>query len=158
MTRIIRKPAVHALWLAAVVSVAACAKKDDTATMAADTSTGAVMAPAAPAASMLSVGDIDLGRSLKGNEIGDKTDDFKPNETVHAVVHTDGSASNASVTARWTFEDGQVVEEKTQTVSPTGAALHHFTVSKPSGWPKGKYTLHVLVNGAEQKTKDFEVK
>ncbi|MEJ7810113.1 MAG: hypothetical protein WKG32_06800 [Gemmatimonadaceae bacterium] len=158
MTGIIRRSSMHALWLAAAVSLAACAKKDDTATMAADTSTGAVMAPAAPATSMLSVGDIDIGRSLKGNEIGDKTDDFKPNETVHAVVHTDGSASNASVTARWTFQDGQVVDEKTETVSPMGAATHHFMVAKPSGWPKGKYTLHVLVNGAEQKTKDFEVK
>jgi hypothetical protein len=28
---------------------------------------------------------------------------------------------------------------------------------KPGGWPKGKYTLHVLINGAEVRTTDVTV-
>ena len=150
-------------WMAAaalVASAAACKKADtanttDTATAA---STGTVDQPAGTA---LRVTDVDLGRSMAGDTaIADKTTDFKPNETIHAVVRHEGAATGATLAARWTFQDGQVVDEKTETVSPTGtnAAYTHFMISKPSGWPKGKYTLHVLLNGTEVQSKDFEVK
>ena len=84
----------------------------------------------------------------------------RTDKTIHAVVKTEGAASGATITARWTFQDGQVVNEKSETISPTGTRTDytHFMISKPSGWPVGKYTLHVLVNGNEVEKKDFEVK
>ena len=50
------------------------------------------------------------------------------------------------------------MSESTETISPTGDAYTEFHVFKPSGWPAGKYTVHVLVNGQEVQTKDFTVK
>jgi hypothetical protein len=73
-------------------------------------------------------------------------------------VRTTGAASNAMITARWTFQDGQVVDERSETISPTGDALTTFFIAQPGGLPKGNYTLSVLVNGAEAQKKEFEVK
>ena len=88
-------------------------------------------------------------------EIGD----FAPADTIHAVVKHEGAATDVRITARWTFQDGQVVDERTETVSPsgTGAAYTHFMISKPGGWPVGDYTLTILVNGQEVESEDFEV-
>jgi hypothetical protein len=131
-----------------------CSKKD-AATV--DTTTAMAPAPGAPAA--LSVVDVDMGRHIDADKkISDKTDDFAPTDTIYASVHTSGSAANQTVLGRWTFQDGQTVDEHSQSISPTGDAYTEFHIVKPSGWPKGKYTLHVLVNGAEARTKDVTVK
>lgn len=145
------------VMVGAAALTAACSKKeapaDTTAAMA-----PATAAPAAPAAAF-SVGDIDMGRHLAPDKsISDKTDDFAPSDTIYASIHSTGAGTNQVMMARWTFQDGQTVDEHSQTISPTGDANTEFHIVKPSGWPKGKYTLHVLVNGAEVKTKDVTVK
>lgn len=40
----------------------------------------------------------------------------------------------------------------------TLAARTEFHISKPDGWPEGKYHLVIMLNGATAGTKDFEVK
>jgi len=55
------------------------------------------------------------------------------------------------------YQDGQIVDESTQTIAPTGAARTEFHISKPDGWPAGKYKLEVLLNGTSAGTKDFDV-
>lgn len=121
---------------------------------------GAVVPPATstqPAA--LQVADVKLGNKLDANkQVSNTTDTFTPRDTIFASVHTTGTAQNAQVVARWTFQDGQTVNERTESVSPTGDAYTEFHIAKPSGWPAGKYTLHVLLNGQEVQTKDFTVK
>jgi hypothetical protein len=104
------------------------------------------------------VSQVTIGRSLNASKaISDATDSFKPNDTIYASVATDGSAATATLKARWTFQDGQVVDESTQTIAPSGPATTEFHISKPDGWPAGKYKLEVLVNGSSAATKDFEV-
>jgi hypothetical protein len=71
---------------------------------------------------------------------------------------TEGSAPSKTITARWTFEDGQVVNEETQTISPSGPAVTEFHITKATPWPAGKYKVEILVDGASAGTKDFEVK
>ena len=150
-------------WLAAAALVAttgAC-KRGDTDT-AADTATATSAGTIEqPAATGLRVTAVDIGRSMAGDTaIADKTDDFRPNDTIHAVVRHEGAASGATLTARWTFQDGQVVSERSETISPTGtrAEYTHFMINKPGGWPRGKYTLRVLLNGTEVESEEFEVK
>jgi uncharacterized protein YfaS (alpha-2-macroglobulin family) len=89
--------------------------------------------------------------------VANQSDSFTARDTIYASIHTTGSAPNTNLTARWTFQDGQVVDERSETISPNGDAYTEFHISKPSGWPAGKYTLHVLVNGQETQTKDFTV-
>lgn len=115
-------------------------------------------ASAEAVAERLDVQEIRLGNAIGAdNRVTTETDDFRPTETVYASVRTVGSAPSATLVARWTFEDGQVVDEETQTISPEGSATTQFHVSKPSGWPVGNYKLTVLLDGREVGTKDFEV-
>ena len=102
---------------------------------------------------------VDLGKNIgTDKQVTERIDTFKPNDTIYASIHTKGSSSNTSLGARWTFQDGQVVDERTTNIAPTGDTYTEFHITKPSGWPEGKYTLHVLLNGQEVQTKDFEVK
>jgi hypothetical protein len=104
------------------------------------------------------VSQVDIGRSLTADKaINDKTDSFKPTETIYASIATEGTAQAAALKARWTYQDGQAVDESTQTIAPTGQARTEFHISKPGGWPAGKYKLEVFLNGAPVSTKDFQV-
>jgi hypothetical protein len=139
--------AILALTLATVLS-AACTKSRENpgTTGTSGTSVG------------VRVSHIDLGRSLAADKTIDSSiDSFKPNDTIYASIATEGSAPTTTLKARWTYQDGQIVNESTQTIAPTGDARTEFHVSKPDGWPAGKYKLEVLVNGASAATKDFEV-
>jgi hypothetical protein len=156
---------ISILAAASALLLGACGRGDDADTTAdADTATTAApgqVAPPATDAGTLRVTEVELGRSMRGDTaVADETDDFTPRDTIHAIVRHEGAATGARITARWTFEDGQVVDERTETVSPSGAgaAFTHFMVSKASPWPAGKYTLRILVNGTEVETEEFEVK
>jgi len=151
-----RSTRVQLLALALAVGAAACAKKDDATTTTAggtvDTS-GAIATPA------FKVADVNLGRSIDAEKkIKDGTKEFHVRDTIYASVKTEGSATGANLTARWTFQDGQVVEEQTQTINATGDAVTEFHLTKATAWPKGTYKLTILLNGAPVETEDFEVK
>jgi hypothetical protein len=156
MLRHIRSTLGSTLALAAILSAGACGKKNDAPNDTTRVSTGS-MDTTAPS---LRVSDLSLGKSIGADKkIKDGEGSFSPRDTIYASVTTNGSAPSATLVARWMFQDGQLVQEQQQTVAPTGGdAVTEFHISKPSGWPKGKYTLHVLLNGAQVQAKDFEVK
>ena len=106
------------------------------------------------------VTDVELGNAIGPDKriSGKEHHDFKPGDVIYATVATEGAANNAILTARWTYEDGQTIEETSQTLSPTGPATTEFHISKPGGWPEGKYKVEVLLNGAHAKTEEFKVK
>ena len=105
------------------------------------------------------VSQIDVGRSLAADKtVNANTNSFKPNDTIYASIATEGTAAApATLKARWTYQDGQVVDESTQMIAPTGNARTEFHISKPDGWPAGKYKLEVFLNGSSAGTKDVEV-
>ena len=146
--------------LAAALALAACGgDRDDTATV--DTGLGTAPPATAPAAGDLRVTEVDLGRAMVGDTaVVEDIDDFAPTDTIHAVVRHEGAASGATITARWTFQDGQVVDERSETVTAAagGTAYTHFMISKATPWPTGNYTLRILVNGNEVESEDFEIK
>jgi hypothetical protein len=121
--------------------------------------TGSTTTAGGAVADAIEVVEVDLGKGIQSDKtIRDETDDFTQRDTVFASVRTRGSADNATITARWTFQDGQVVDERTETISPTGETNTEFHISQANGLPKGKYTLSVLLNGVEAQKKEFEVK
>jgi hypothetical protein len=134
-----------------VAAVAGCKKKENS-TVGADSS----LVANEPA---FRVQNIDLGKSVGTDKrVVASTDNFGTRDTVYASVMTEGSAPSKTITARWTFEDGQVVNEETQTISPSGPAVTEFHITKATPWPAGKYKVEILVDGASAGTKDFEVK
>jgi hypothetical protein len=135
------------------LAIGSCSKKSETETPATSTS----VTP--PPAAAVSVTAVELGRSVGGDKrIVDATQEFKPNDTIYASVLTTGSAPGTVVKARWTFQDGQVVNESEETIAATADAATEFHISKPDGWPAGKYQVEILLNGSPVQTKQFEVK
>ena len=104
------------------------------------------------------VTEVTLGRSIDGDKaIADRTESFKPNDTIYASVATDGSSPSATLRAKWTFEDSQIVDESTRTIAPNTLERTEFHISKPNGWPAGKYKVEVFLNDQAAGTKSFEV-
>jgi hypothetical protein len=130
---------------------AGCGRKDSGST--ADTGSRTEVASA------VRVSDVKLGRAIGADKrLTEETDDFRPTDVIYAVVETQGSGSPAALQARWTYEDGQVVDESRQNISAAGGDFTEFHISKPSGWPKGKYQVEILLNGQSVETEDFQVK
>lgn len=155
--------AVAAALVASLV-LAGCKKKEETVAM---TPPPMASEPAPmPAATMpsastapLSVIAVDLGNAVDSdNKITHPMSTFGTGDTLYASVTTDGMASNAPLTATWTYQDGQQVGTETKTLSTGGPATTEFHASKPGGWPAGKYKVEVSLNGAVVQSRDFEVK
>ncbi len=139
----------------AFAAVAACSKESKES--AGDVVPGAA-APAPTATPTVAVADVEVGNAAANARITNKTDNFKATDTVYTSVHTTGTSNSSTLMARWTFEDGQVVDESSQPIAPTGEAWTEFHISKPGGLPKGKYKVEVFLDNKSAGTKDFEVK
>ena len=114
--------------------------------------------PAAPQAVAFSVTRVDVGNAIGADKkVTAPSVSFKPTDTIYASISSEGAAANVALSARWTFEDGQLVNEATQTIAPTGPAVTEFHIAKPDGWPKGKYKLEVSANGKPAGAAQFTV-
>jgi hypothetical protein len=136
--------------IATIAGTAACDKRQ--------TAQGATRESATEDAG-LTVSSVKLGRSLNPDgTVKDNTDNFKPGETVYAVVETKGNQTG-TIQARWTFQDGQVVAESSQPIAPSGTeARTEFHIVKPDGLPVGRYRVEISVNGRVVESEEFEVK
>ena len=162
MTRILRSAIAGATAVLALTTAACGGKDDDVATIdtTAGTTPSAAPPPGGAAATGLRVTDVALGKAMRGDTaVVDDIDDFARTDTVHAVVKHEGAATDARITARWTFQDGQVVDERSETVTAAAGApaYTHFMISKATPWPTGNYTLRVLVNGTEVESEEFAI-
>lgn len=109
----------------------------------------------APAPAALSVTTVDLGTAVGAdNRVTAPMTTFARRDTIHASVASDGAAGN--LTAKWSMGD-KIVDTQDKAV-PAGPQVTEFSVSKPDGWPVGKYKLEISSNGTVVQTREFEVK
>ena len=108
--------------------------------------------------SVVRVTDVSLGRAIGSDKaVTDSTDKFRPTDTIYASVATDGTVPSATLRAKWTYQDGQTVDDTSRSIAPTGRERTEFHIAKPDGWPAGKYKVEVSLNGEPKETKTFEV-
>jgi hypothetical protein len=142
-------------------ALTACAKKEEPAPRPAATAPAAaapVPAAAAPKPSF-ALSSIDLGKEIGADKkVTEPATVFSPADTIYASVATIGASPGVTLKARWTYEDGQVVNESSQTIAPAGPAVTEFHIAKASGWPTGKYQVAIDGGGAASGTKSFEVR
>lgn len=113
---------------------------------------------AAPQAAVFHVTRVDLGNAIGADKkVTAPSVSFKPSDTIYASIASEGASANVSLSARWTFEDGQLVSEATQSIAPSGPAVTEFHISKADGWPAGKYKLEVSANGKPAGAAQFTV-
>jgi hypothetical protein len=135
-----------------VITALACGRSETSA----PASPPAVSAPA-PAAQ--SVRGIELGTALGADgRVTAPASSFAPGDTIYVSVLTEGQPAGATLSARWTYEDGQVVSEGRETLASPGRAATEFHIAKPDGWPAGRYRVEIALNGEPAVAHDFEVR
>lgn len=130
-----------------------------------DRDTGAADSPAAAATptptTTEATATIDVGKRIGADKrVTETTSTFSANDTMFVSVLTDNTPAGATLTAKWTFEDGQVVDSLSQSVAaPTMGtqSVTEFHVTKPSGWPAGRYTVEVWLDGRSLGTREITV-
>jgi hypothetical protein len=164
-----RQPLILAASLAAMLALSACGKTDESAAPAPSATPPAATAPApapsatapmamnnAPAA--VTFGSVELGSTVDAsNKILASGTSFAPTDTIYASVDTSGSG-NATLAAKWTYQDGQTVHEDSKTLNAMGPETTAFMISKPGGFAAGNYKVEISLNGSQVASKDFTVK
>ena len=157
----------HVLIAAALgtVALAGCKKKDAAVvTPPAAPATVAAPMPAPMPTATASVTAVDLGTTAGADmKITAPTTTFKPKDTIIAAISTTTGDAAASVPGKlgvkWTHVDSnQTVHEESKDVNFSGAGVTDFQISKPDGWPLGKYRVEVSLDGNVVQTRDFEVR
>jgi hypothetical protein len=165
MQRVRLPLSVIALGLSGALVLAACGKKEEAptpppaaSTPPATTTPSTSATPTMPSTAAVTVTSVDLGTAVGADQkVTTPSTQFGTKDTIYAAVSTDGAASNAALAAKWTFQDGQTVNESSQTIAPTGPAVTTFHISKPDGWPAGNYKVEISLNGSAVSSKDFTV-
>jgi len=145
-----------AVALCATVLAAACAKKEAQ-TPAVDS---ASFAPPIPAPS---VSAIELGRALgTNNTISVAASTFGTRDTIYVSVTAQNALPSSSLTAKWTFQTGQLVDSTTQALARTDArnttTVTEFHITKKTPWPAGSYKVELWLDGVSVGSRDFQVK
>lgn len=160
---------LHLAMLAVLIGSAAivgCKKKEEPAPMPPVASEPAATAPAPmpAAAATASVTGVDLGNAVGADmRVAAPMGTFAPKDTIYAAVMTATSDPAASVAgklgAKWTHVDSnQVVHEDSKDMTFAGDGVTDFQISKPDGWPTGKYKVEIMLDGNVVQTREFEVR
>lgn len=161
-------PVILAASLAAALMLGGCNKHDDSTAQVPsapppDISTPAVppttTMPAAEAgASQVTLSSVQLGSTIDANnKIVASGDTFAPRDSIYAEVDTAGSGQ-ATLAAKWSYQDGQTVHEDSKTLDASGAQTTVFMINRPSGFPAGNYKVDISLDGRQVASKDFSVK
>jgi hypothetical protein len=104
------------------------------------------------------VTEVQLGKTLGPDKrVQEPAEQFSTKDVIFASVVTEGTAPAAELTARWTFQDGQVVNETKRSIAPAAKEITEFSIQKPDGWPVGQYTVAILLDGKPVESKTFKV-
>jgi len=158
---------LHTAMLAAMLGSAAlvgCKKKEEPAVMPPVASDTMPMPAPAPMAATAMVNGVDLGNAVGADmRVTAPMSAFAPSDTIYAAVSTGTSEPAASVAgklgAKWTHVDSnQVVHEESKDLNLAGDGVTDFQISKPGGWPTGKYKVEIMLDGAVVQTREFAVR
>ena len=159
---------LHMALLAAMIGSAAlvgCKKKEEPAPLPPVASEPMPTTPApAPMPATASVSAVDLGNAVGADmRVTAPMSSFAPKDTIYAAVSTASSDPAASVPGKlgvkWTHVDSnQIVHEESRDINFTGSGVTDFQISRPDGWPTGKYKVEVMLDGTVVQTREFDVK
>ncbi len=139
----------------AAFTLVACGRPDNREAEADEESV--TVAPPAPR-----VSTIELGKQAGANlRVTEASSSFGTRDTVFLAVVTNNAANDSRLSARWTFQDGAVIDSSGQNIARdagTTTAVTQFRLVQEQGWPVGTYTVDVWLNDSPVGTRQFEVK
>jgi hypothetical protein len=119
---------------------------------------GEMPAPTPPATAPVATARLQIGKGVDENKnITGATTTFGTRDTIYVAVRTEDAPPGARLTAKWTFQDGQVVEESSETLATGGSGVTEFHITKPTAWPAGTYRVEVMMNGQVVGAQQFTV-
>lgn len=142
--------------LAGAVALAGCNRDPEPATPmtppAASTDPSPAMGPApametGPVMTGTTVSSITVGNTAAADRSVAAQSTLGTRDPIIVSVRTEGVATNTTVAARLTFEDGQVAGEESQALNTSGAETTNIEFRNANGWPAGRYTVNVSVDG-----------
>jgi hypothetical protein len=148
----------RSLAAAALVVLAGCGGGNN-GREAQGTETGAA-APADTAVSKdLAVAAVMIGKRIgEGNLITEPTFQFAPKDTVYLSVSTTGKPDSASLSTKWRFQTGEVLDSSSKTIQPKGEDVTEFHLTRPKDWKVGTYSVTLYADGDSVDSKAFVVK
>ena len=147
------------LWcLAFAIAPVACKRNEGTVT----TQPPAVSAPGHPVTlPQAKISAIELGNAISSDgrvAAGAAKTTFAPSDTIYVSVQTAEPPAGAELSARWTYQDGQLVSESREQLTSSGNTATEFHIAKPDGWPTGRYQVEIAMNGQPAGKREFEVR
>jgi hypothetical protein len=117
-------------------------------------------APADTAASKdLAVAAVMIGKRIgQGNLITEPTFQFAPKDTVYLSVSTTGKPESATLSSKWRFQTGEVLDSSSTTIQPKGEDVTEFHLTRPKDWKVGTYSVTLYADGDSVDSKAFVVK
>ena len=158
---------LHMAVLAALlgsIALVGCKKKEEPAPPPVAAEPAPAAEAPAPMPATASVSGVDLGNAVGADmRVTAPMTTFAPKDTIYAAVSTTTSDPMASIPGKlgvkWTHVDSsQTVNEETKDVTFAGDGVTDFQISKPSGWPTGKYKVEISLDGNVVQTREFEVR
>lgn len=119
-----------------------------------------VLQPAvAPTPAAVTVTAVNLGTAVGADQrVTTPSTTFGTKDVIYAAIDTQNAGKDVTLSAKWTFQDGQTVSEDSVTISPEANTATNFKLSKASPWAVGKYKVAISLNGTPAQSVDFEVK
>ena len=102
---------------------------------------------------------VDLTHEVdEHNEPRSARETFAPTSTIYASIATEGTG-NATLTAKWTDPNGQLLADQTQSINPTKPQHFEFHIPPAAGeHPLGRYKVVISLNGGSTRTREFEIR
>lgn len=95
----------------------------------------------------ISVTQVQIGKARNTDKtVAQPLFQFKPTDTIHVAVVTDGEGKNAKIRAVWTYGGGTVSDVE-QTVTQRDHGVTPFELRSSGGFPLGEYKLEVFLDG-----------
>lgn len=116
----------------------------------------ACLAAVACSGGPLEVETIQVGRSVNPDRsVAAPTTLFRPHDTIYVSVLTTATGSG-TISVRWLYGT-KVVDEPSKKVSYQGASATEFHIQSAGGFPRGDYTVEVLIDGQPAGKRTFKV-
>ena len=150
------------LFIAAGLVLALSACKKETPVVVVPAPAPVIVEPAMappPALAEIMVSAVNLGTAVGADQkVTSPSVSFGAKDVIYAAVDTKNAAKGVALAAKWTFQDGQTVNEESTAISPEGDATTNFKLANDKGWPVGKYKVEIMLNGVSAQSVDFEIK
>jgi hypothetical protein len=99
---------------------------------------------------------IQVGRAVNPDRtVATPTTLFRPHDTVYVSVLTTNTGSG-TIGVRWLY-GAKVIDEPSKKVSYQGASATEFHIQSAGGFPRGDYTVEVLIDGTPAGKRTFKV-